>query len=228
MKEPTGEGVAEINFDEMPLSEIRRILPYPNFGLDKPDKGGVEKLREAVEECRVSANLSEEEMVKLKQIKARDFYHLLRLLRRNSETEISFAKAYIKNSAIYFDGMYEDDGDEETKKQQRKVYRVINEEVADSTMFWTLAPYIFKTLLQKGVADNQAFSLTLNWAKDGVFQRKDAPNGEEKYSEKLHLAGLKKFNDWDDSTWMLSKDPADITHQFSEHVANEIAESLIN
>lgn len=133
-------------------TEIRNHLQRDSV-LEKPYHRGPQATEQAIRQCNVT-----EDLAKKLARGGRDNLHLLRMLRR-SEAERNFSLAYLR---------HRDDIFAEDKKNTLAIRSVIGSEGADTMMFWTFAPYLFKTLTEKGVSEGDAISKILSWSKDGV------------------------------------------------------------
>lgn len=187
-------------------SEIEHLLQRHCF-LEKPVI-----IDRAIQEC----NVPEDMMRELARGGRRDRLHLIRLLRR-SVTERNFALAYLRHSRDIF---AEDDESAEAIKD------VICSEGADTMMFWTFAPYLFKVLMERGMDEKNAISRILSWSRDGSSTETAAvTHGYAAASwTSLHLKGLEGFFS---RVWVLDSNPNHISHQFTEQEARRIADLLM-
>lgn len=207
------DGVPEHNEGEITAEEARKNLCNCS-SLEKPYQFGQSAMDRAIQEC----NLSEYLATKLTQMAGRDGLHVLRLLRR-TESERNFAIAYLQ---------YRDKVFTENQGLSASARDVIGSEGTDTMMFWTFAPYIFKSLTQKGITPEIAIKYILLWSKDGVSVV-TITSREDQYSsiDSMHLKGLEKYRTTIPQGWVLSKDPKDISHQFTEQEADSIADMLM-
>lgn len=183
--------------------------------LEKPYHRGSQAMEQVIQQCNVPADIAQ----KLTRL-GRDNLHLLRMLRR-SEAERSFSLAYLR---------HRDDIFAEDQKGTHTIASVIGTEGADTMMFWTFAPYLFKALTEKGVSERDAISKILSWSKDGVTTRTEfnKPYGESTSDgARLHLKGLEKFNAGFDTGWILDQDPNHVSHKYTEQEAKHLADLLI-
>ena len=76
--------------------------------------------------------------------------HLIRLLKHGG-VEATFAVAYIENNVMPTD-----------RKASQVINDVLNSEGLDTQMFWTFAPYLFKSLTEKGISIPEALTMILS------------------------------------------------------------------
>lgn len=203
----------EHNEGEITMEEARKNLHAFSF-LEKPYQFGQLAMDEAIQEC----NLSEYLAIKLTRMTGRDGLHVLRLLRR-TESERNFAIAYLQ---------YRDKVFTENQELSALGRAVIGSEGTDIMMFWTFAPYIFKSLTQKGITPEIAIKYILLWSKDGVsVVTMTSRKGRDSSIDSMHLKGLEKYRTTIPQGWVLDKDPKHISHQFTEQEADSIADMLI-
>ena len=185
---------------------IKKML-NDNAALVKPD---YEDMGRVIQEL----DLPEKTAAELKnRCSGKIQYHLIRLAKQ-SEAEKNFCIAYLENKENIFKE------DEQTNKE---VIEVINSEGYDTMMFWTFAPYLYKCLKERGIADEEAIKRVLQWSKDGVSVLNfDSKPGQDFAT--LHLKGLEKFLR---DKWVLSKDPNHISHKFTEQEARRIVEEFL-
>ncbi|MFA4831026.1 MAG: hypothetical protein WC862_01855 [Patescibacteria group bacterium] len=205
-----GEGPVRSIIGAEIREELRRDLPI----IEKPylyESGAMER---AIGECKVPENFAR----KLNEV-TRDKLHLLRMLRR-SEAERNFSLAYLR---------YADDIFGEDKGAALEIRGVISSGGADTAMFWTFAPYLFRVLTRKGLSERDAVSKMLSWSKDGVSEwtESNKARGESKNWGELHLRGLEKYNSEIGGVWMLNRDPEHISHKYTEQEAEHIADLLM-
>lgn len=194
---------------KLDYKDVKRQLPGWVEPLEKPYHRGDGAEIQAVKECNLPPDL-EEVLTRLGS--RRDGLHLLRLLKR-SEVERAFGIAYLQNCSDAYAQLQQD---------ARAIIEVICSEGCDTMMFWTFAPYIFKSLKEKNVPDGEAVQKVLAWSKDGVSVMHDY-QGRADYNYN-HLRGLENF---DRDSWFLRKDPNDISHQFTEQEAERVAGLLM-
>jgi hypothetical protein len=185
--------------------------------LEKPysGEGGLQNVEQVLQQCNVPADMAQ----KFASVGGRDKLHLLRMLRR-SEAERNFSLAYIR---------HRDDIFGEDQESAQSVRKVINSEGADTMMFWTFSPYLFKALIEKGISERDAIKKTLSWSKDGVSAITESNKGygeEQRDWNKLHLKGLKKY-ETHGGGYILSKDSNHVSHKYTEQEAKHIADLLI-
>lgn len=186
------------------FADVRYHLSEFDSGLAKPYQRGPEARAEAIKDCNLAPDLE----ATLASIDIqRDGCHLIRMLTR-SAVERVFAIGYLQYSGEIY-------GSDPAAASE--INDVICSESRDTQMFWTFAPYIFKALKEKGVAEREAMQKVLLWAKSGGYLTDENCN-------RNNLKGLEVF---EQRSWFLRKDPADISHQFTEQEAERVADLLM-
>ncbi|MAG12814.1 hypothetical protein CL630_03315 [bacterium] len=170
------------------------------------------------EEIIKGAGLSEEEWNKVRSPKEQ--YHILRLLGRAGAKQ-DFAVAYTNHYGEQFLGS-EEAGD---------VRKTTLSEEADTMMFWTFAPYLFKYLKEKGIDDGTAIKKIGLWAAAATKERRQSVQGD------MHLEGLEFLNKQQrgegpilqarEVIYILDKDSEHVSHKFTEQEAERVAELLL-
>ncbi|OGL78509.1 hypothetical protein A3F28_00800 [Candidatus Uhrbacteria bacterium RIFCSPHIGHO2_12_FULL_57_11] len=85
----------------------------------------------------------------------------------------------------------------------------------DSTMWWTFAPYLYQSMVAKGVAEEAAFQRLVEWAKTSP-----------KPNERIGLAGLEMFVKEGIRDYGLPKDVNNILHKFTAQEAERIVSTV--
>ena len=198
------------------IEEARKVLHSLDL-LEKPYHEGPKGMAHAIQECALPEYLRDK--LTEGRMRGREDLHLLRLLRR-SETERNCALAYLEHR----------DAIAETADEPmfRRIRDVIGSEGADTMMFWTFAPYIFKVLKTRGVADYDAIQKILFWTKSGISCAvKMQDRTMQQSSHLFNLPGLEKYNMKLSKGWVLDKDPNHLSHRFTEQEAEDIADILL-
>jgi hypothetical protein len=89
---------------------------------------------------------------------------------------------------------------------------VLNGQSQDTTMFWTLSPYVLQRLRGAGFGEAAAVARLVSWGASG-----------DRRSVGTSLEGLEAFNvvkAGDRAEFVLSKDPSDVTHQAARAMAS--------
>ncbi|MDO8507192.1 MAG: hypothetical protein Q7S53_01330 [bacterium] len=158
--------------------------------------------KEAIEELNLPHGLESSAGTNFPPVAGRSGLHLMRILGPGrSESEREFGLSVLRNSGKI---NYEE-GEIENNRLKH------SGEGADTAMFWTFSPYLYKALGQKGLSDEEALKKTFLWGHN--------ENEEGKY---IHLRGLEKYK----NAWILMQ-PGDVTHQFTEQEANRIVDEVI-
>jgi len=137
------------------------------------------------------------------------FSHLLRLLEGRSEAEKKFGhdlavfwqptRALMKLRAAPFES---------------RALETLNGQDVDTTVWWTLAPYAFLHLRNRGVTPQDAIMRLITWA---------AIPPHEAGSQVVHLRGLESYNrefqDVKVRAFTLQQDPRHISHAFASQEA---------
>lgn len=142
--------------------------------------------------------------------------HVLRMLARPG-AEKEFALVYCQNN---LDVIFDENRERELKES---IINVIGSEGIDTTMFWTFAPYIFRSLKKRGLSEKDAMRVILQWAENGVsvinfYRHKDDSYGLS------HLRGLEFLGK---NQYILSENADDISHGFTAQEAERIADMLL-
>lgn len=145
--------------------------------------------------------------------------HLMRLLGRGqilglehqggfSEAEYNLAHAFLK---------YGKEIREELEQNEIRI--VINKtETKNTCKWWTHAPYVYETLLEKGLKPEEAFRKTLLWGKLNDFNKDDLLGLEElKDLDKRHKRG----------DYILSAHPQGASHRFAKKMARKIVDEIL-
>ncbi len=150
-------------------------------------------------------------------LKGRHEFHLLRLLKTGrSLTEHDFALDYIENINSITDEL-EKRGSFDEKSA---IIGLVNGDSADTTMWWTLAPYLQKSLKESGLTVKDSLMKVFEWANTG--------NGYRDNPTQIHLRGIEHLNKKIGAdTFILSENPNGISHQYASQIANKISISLI-
>lgn len=128
--------------------------------------------------------------------------HLIRLLQR-SDVERNFALFYIQSvKTNLFDNL-----------PKEKILHVLSSEGSDTQMFWTFAPYLFDSCVNKNICNKNALEKILNWSSDG--------NPE---SDRINLKGLDFLNEHKSNKYVLSGNLNDISHLFTAQEADQIVD----
>ena len=140
--------------------------------------------------------------------------HLLRLLQREG-AEYDFAVAFIR----YAPELFRND-----KELREHTNAILNGEYTDTMMWWTLAPYLYRNMVNKGVEERDAIQKILNWAGESPIGRGDSREFEIR--DKHNLSGLEVFNKEGVSRYALTQDPEHISHKFTEQEAERIVREV--
>ncbi len=143
----------------------------------------------------------------------RDGLHLFRLLGR-AGAERDFGLVFL---------CFRDEIIQEDRPTAGKIFNVIGSEGYDTTMFWTFAPYLFKSLLKTGLSERESMTKVLHWAKDGV----SAQNYREYNGHTCSSPHLKGLQEYGGAKWILDEDPNHVSHKFTEQEAERIARILV-
>jgi len=137
--------------------------------------------------------------------------HLLRLLSRKGP-EYDFGKAMLTHGPSLFK--------ENNRESSDDMNQVMSSEYADTIMWWTFAPYLYKSLRNKGVEEKDAVRKIMEWSKTsktttGELRDLDAIS-------KLSLAGLEVFSEESVERYALTQDQNDLSHKFTEQEAERV------
>jgi len=156
-------------------------------------------------------DLDPEILEELESGSMRDLLHSRRLINRGG-IEKDFAIAYVRYYLI------------PGNSTDHPAFWVLISEGADTQMFWTFAPYVFRSLCNRGCSKQDAINVLLDWASSGVSLKKCEEH--EDYNE-VHLKGLEFINDHFLGPYVLDKDPNHISHKFTAQEAERIADMLL-
>ncbi len=177
------------------------------------------------EKKAILSTIGDEEVVSvgLEHVRGRELYHVLRLL-QGGKIERAFAIAYLKCSpeAVLPDYSVIATSD------RRDVRLVVGGEGADTTAFWTFAPYIYDEFRQQGIDEVTGMRLLYKWVADG----RSVSRAEHDYDSHhyVHLKGLEWLNRFgcNDNIYSLDQqDPEHISHQFTREEARRIAPIIV-
>lgn len=174
--------------------------------LGKPyHQGGEPAMNQVVDQLQLPEDLA----IKLRTIMyGRDGLHLLRMLKRHG-AERDFGIAYLHHR----DDIYREDS-----QTTRQILHVIGSEGHDTSMFWTFAPYLFKSLVKMGLSERESIKKVLQWSKNGI----SVQNANDGWYT-AHLKGLETYGR---EGWVLDENPNHISHRFTEQEAENIAKIL--
>jgi len=134
--------------------------------------------------------------------------HLLRLVQREGP-ERDFAFAFIELASGIF---------KENRELREETNYILNGELTDTMMWWTYAPYLYRSMVERGLESKDAIKKTLEWAS----QSPAGKGGADRQTQERHnLPGLELFNDKKIRRYVLS-DKDDISHKFTTQEAERI------
>jgi len=145
--------------------------------------------------------------------------HLMRLLAKGnilglerqggfSNAEHSFAHAFLKYGKKI--------GTKADQNNEINI-RVVGEETKNTCEWWTHAPYVYETLLERGIEPEKAFRKTLLWGN-----LKD-PN----HDDLLGLEELKKLDQEGSGNYILSPNPQGASHRFAKKMARKVVDEIL-
>ena len=140
--------------------------------------------------------------------------YIMRALKKKDGPEFDFAIAAIP----YLSPLLREDNESDS---QEKAIAVIGMRSPDSTMWWTLAPYLYRNMVEKGLTQEAAFQRLIAWAKTSPEAR-----GEHKKEGRIGLAGLEMFDDEGIHDYGLPRDVNNILHKFTAQEAERIVTSV--
>lgn len=161
----------------------------------------------------------------------RTLFHLLRLTSPyRTEIERNFGMAFIRSAQEALETINENpilkDGPFGIIE---KIKGIQSDESADTSMLWTLSPYLYKALREKNFSESESLKRIFVWQIDG-FGLSTRASDEEMFSPfKVNLKGLEHLNIGRNSrTYYLTEDPNDASHKYSEQIANELVEIYLS
>jgi hypothetical protein len=94
---------------------------------------------------------------------------------------------------------------------------------SDTNMWWTIAPYIFETLTQKGLSPQDAMDATMMWALNAGDMQ-----GQAMEPNIVHLPGVDLPTDQagKSTTFVLSPNPEDPSHELARLIAINVIDQL--
>lgn len=135
--------------------------------------------------------------------------HLLRILAREGP-EYDFGVALLQYGSQYF---------KEHEDLRWSANMVISSEYADTVMWWTCAPYLFESLVDKGIAAKEAVERIIDWAKSSEAAE---PGNDSSLYSKITLAGLEMLEKEGVPRFGLTDKPGDLSHRFAKQEAERI------
>jgi hypothetical protein len=179
-----------------------------------------EQLKSAVDSLNIPLDLKQ----KLRTMLPRTQAHLARLLRPLTGTEIekAFAIAMIEfgpDNLLRFDESANDTYTVYWAKHQKKrnILDTLDGETANTQVWWTLAPYIYKHLLARSLPQDLCIERLIDWAAENKIEM----------GERATLPGIYEFyRGYGVSQYYLAlHDANDITHRFSNQEAKKLVET---
>lgn len=145
--------------------------------------------------------------------------HLMRLLAKGnilgiegqggfSNAEHNFAHAFLK---------YGKKIRTEADQNNEINLRVVGKETKNTCKWWTHAPYVYETLLERGIESEESFRKTLLWGN-----LKD-PN----YDDLLGLEELQKLDQKGSGKYILSANPQGASHRFAKKMARKVVDEIL-
>lgn len=173
--------------------------------------------------------LSSEQEEAMLKLGIRHRGHMERMLQpERSDTENQFATDFLDNYSAVIkkledideDSFEDEDAADEYAEMVYHLEKLLREDVVDTQMWWTFAPYLVKELKAQGIETAEALERTLLWAKAAV-------KGEQYIEEPnvVHHAGLEDFTqpgETKSKTYVLGANPEAATHKFTQQRAQEI------
>ncbi|MFA6446425.1 MAG: hypothetical protein WCW14_04235 [Candidatus Paceibacterota bacterium] len=147
--------------------------------------------------------------------KGRQEYHMLRLLEKErSDVEKLFAADFINR--------YEEVRSILRERLTDDVFHdisfLVNGECPSTTMWWTVAPYLYNELLKYGLSSTESLVHVFEWAKGANAFEKDEitlPGLEELNSERIKNA------------FALSRNSRDMSHKYAKQLAKKVFDLLL-
>ena len=96
---------------------------------------------------------------------------------------------------------------------------IIHGQDEDTTLYWTVAPYVYEALTQSGDTASEALERMVNWANS-------TPKGKSEWG--VHLPWLEGLNDVSGGfkSFVLSRNPTDATHEAAQVLGSYVAHLL--
>lgn len=153
--------------------------------------------------------LSPEQTAKLEAIGGRTRIHIERLLQR-SDVERNFGLALIEH--------YEASQKTFSFEHWRNIDRLLSGESINTPLWWTISPYAFKRLIEKGITPKEAIRMLLDWAKVGPEHDDAAINSLPGLEELGYDQFLRAF--------VLDTDPTHVSHELADYFAEQVVTTL--
>jgi len=179
---------------------------------------GPEQLDEAYRRCNLSSEQLELVRGNVTVGGGRALFHVIRLLKHGG-VERDFGLAWTEYSAKNFGPGW-----------RRAITDVIGSEGADTKMFWTMAPYILKTLVARGKSVQEAVQALGRWATTGISVKTELhkPYDTQGYWGEVHLLGLDRIVDEIPGGWELSsRNQNDVSHRLAAQEAAHVVDLLL-
>ena len=168
---------------------------------------------------------------KLEGFGGRVMFHLIRLTSPNrSEAERKYGIDFLRYHEKALDTI------NENPRLKNGPYGILGkikgihgDESPDTTMIWTLSPYLYAALRKKSFSEIESLKRIFTWTIDG-FGIATRAFDEGTYSPFcVNLKGIEHFNDRGQGLdYYLTLDSNDASHKYSEQLASELVESLLS
>jgi hypothetical protein len=148
----------------------------------------------------------------------RQGWHVLRLLEvGRSEVENKFAIDFLTHAHHLYQEFRLELNQDDTASN---IIYVINGDGPDTTMWWTVSPYLQQVLSEKGLPAGISLKKVFAWANVNRLDFLNSPS-------KIHLKGLEALNtEMKTHMFILHKNPKDISHNLACQLAEILSVSL--
>lgn len=170
--------------------------------------------RETIELLVSKLGLSEEEMELFEG--NNDQGHIMRMIGRPG-AEKEFALAYCRHN------LWTLFSPKDERALEYNIRKVIYSEGLDTQMFWTFAPYLFRAFRKRGIDEDRAMRMILEWGNSGISIAN--VKREESWGD-CHLKGINFVED-SSNGYILDEDPTHVSHQFTEQEAERVVDMIL-
>ena len=204
-------------------SALREARKTPTGFLDKPARQG--RLDKVLAECDLQDN---DERLLREFSSSRVGNHCLRMLKRErTDVEHDFGRKLLHEIA--------QSSDSEEEGLSHDIEWLIGGEGDNTTLFYTVGPYLYRELQMQGLDPERAFEQIFRWAEQATKQKKEAFEKAKKdfgytgsEANVISLQGLEFLSAFgmQHGTFILSQEHGHASHRLAEHLASTVAREL--